>query len=194
MMAIAKDTVKLRPGKIHLGTVSGPQGLQGAVRIKSYTARPEDIASYGPLTDNTGGREYFLRILRLNKKGIIGKLSGITDRAAAEEVKGLDLYVPRDALPETDEEEFYYSDLIGMKVEDEEGKIVGQVRTMNNFGAGDVMEVVFLNNETLVLPFTRDVVPTIDLALGKVQISRPMEINATAKPIELAGREEDAGS
>ena len=163
--------------RVCLGIVTGPQGLQGAVRIRSYTAWSEDIASYGLLSDVTGEREFSIRILRSTKKGLVAELSGVDDRTAAEEIKGLELYVSRDALPEPDEEEFYYSDLIGLDVEDEDGKVMGQVKMMDNYGAGEVMEVTLSSGEAFLLPFTREAVPVVDVAAGKIQIVRPVEIN-----------------
>ncbi|MBN08332.1 MAG: 16S rRNA processing protein RimM [Rhodospirillaceae bacterium] len=163
--------------RVCLGIVAGPQGLQGAVRIRSYTACSEDIASYGRLSDVTGEREFSIRILRSTKKGLVAELSGVDDRMAAEKIKGLELYVSRDALPEPNEEEFYYSDLIGLDVEDEGGKMIGQVTMMDNYGAGEVMEVTLSSGEALLLPFTRKVVPVVDVAAGKIQIVRPAEVN-----------------
>ena len=101
----------------------------------------------------------------------------LDDRMAAEKIKGLELYVSRDALPEPNEEEFYYSDLIGLDVEDEGGKLIGQVKMMDNYGAGEVMEVTLSSGEALLLPFTRKVVPVVDVAAGKIQIVRPNEVN-----------------
>tara|TARA_E500000331_G_C16908765_1_gene562492 strand:- start:29 stop:583 length:555 start_codon:yes stop_codon:yes gene_type:complete len=169
--------------RVCLGIVTGPQGLQGAVRMRSYTAWSEDIASYGLLSDVTGEREFSIRILRSTKKGLVAELSGVDDRTAAEEIKGLELYVSRDVLPEPDEEEFYYSDLIGLNVEDEDGKVMGQVKMMDNYGAGEVMEVTLSSGEELLLPFTKEAVPVVDVASGKIQIVRPIEI--------YPGQEED---
>jgi 16S rRNA processing protein RimM len=163
--------------RVCLGIVTGPQGLHGAVRVRSYTAWSEDIASYGLLSDVTGEREFAIRILRSTKKGLVAELSGVEDRAAAEEMRGLELYVSRDALPKTDEEEFYYSDLIGLDVEDEDGKVIGQVKMMDNYGAGEVMEVALSSGEALLLSFTREAVPVVDVAAGKIQIVRPTEVN-----------------
>ena len=163
--------------RVCLGIVTGPQGLQGAVRIRSYTAWSEDIAAYGLLSDITGEQEFSIRILRSTKKGLVAELSGVDDRTAAEEIKGLELYVSRDELPETDEEEFYYSDLIGLVVEDEDGKVMGQVKMMDNYGAGEVMEVTLSSGEALLLTFSRETVPVVDVAAGKIQIVRPVEIN-----------------
>ena len=163
--------------RVCLGIVTGPQGLKGAVWIRSYTAWSENIASYGLLSDLTGEREFSIRILRSTKKGLVAELSGVDDRTAAEEIKGMELYVSRDALPETDEEEFYYSDLIGLKVEDENGKVMGQVKMMDNYGAGEVMEVTLTSGEALLLPFTREAVPIVDVPAGKIQIVRPIEVN-----------------
>ena len=163
--------------RVCLGIVTGPQGLQGAVRIRSYTAVSEDIASYGPLSNSTGEREFEIRILRSTNRGLVAELSGVCDRTAAEEIKGLELYVSRDRLPEPDVEEFYYSDLIGLDVEDQDGKVMGQVKMMDNYGAGEVMEVQLSDGGALMLPFTRETVPVVDVAARKIQIVRPVEID-----------------
>ena len=164
--------------RVCLGIVTGPQGLQGAVRIRSYTACSEDIASYGLLSDVAGEREFSIRILRSTKKGLIAELSGVDNRSAAEEIKGLELYVSREKLPELEEEEFYYFDLIGLGVENEHGEDIGKVIMMDNYGAGEVMEVMLSDGGALLLPFNREAVPVVDLAAGKIQIVRPIEVNS----------------
>ena len=177
-MIISDDNSECRPRKVCLGTIVGSQGLKGAVRIRSYTANPEDIGSYGLLSDKTGKSEFRIRVLKSTKKGIIAELSGIRDRSASDEIKGLELFVERIVLPELEDGEFYFSDLIGLDVEKEDGQSIGRIKSMNNFGAGDVVEVVLFGGETLILPFTHETVPVIDVEGARVVVNVPTEAGA----------------
>ena len=169
-MTVSDEQFDRSARKICLGIVLGPQGLEGVVKIKSYTAHPEDIASYGPVSNETGTRQFDIRVLRATKKGLVAELSGIDDRSAAEAIKGLELFVERNALPEPDQEEYYFSDLIGLNVEKLNGQLIGKVKSMDNFGAGDVMEVELTDGGFLLLPFTRDAVPVVDIADTRVVV------------------------
>ncbi|NQV54649.1 MAG: 16S rRNA processing protein RimM [Rhodospirillales bacterium] len=154
--------------RICLGVVVGAHGIKGSVRIKSYTQRPEDIAAYGPLTDADGRGGYKVRVERNTPKGIIARIGGIDDRDAAIAAKGLALYVERDRLPAEDEDEYYFVDLIGLPVEREDGSPLGVVKTMDNFGAGNVMEVELKDGGSVVIPFTRAAVPVVDIKAGRI--------------------------
>ena len=99
--------------KLCVGIVTGPHGIRGAVRLKSFTAEASDIGAYGPLSDEAGARRFTVRITGAVKGAIIAELSGVGDRNAAEALKGLQLFVDRDQLPPAEEEEFYHADLIG---------------------------------------------------------------------------------
>jgi len=171
-MTVSEEQLDRSARKVCLGIVLSPQGLEGAVKIRSYTAHPEDIASYGPVSDETGTRQFGVHVLQATKKDLVAKLSGINNRNAAEAIRGLELYVTRDALPEPDEEEFYYSDLIGLNVEILNGQLIGKVKSMDNFGAGDVMEVELKNGGSFLLPFTHSAVPVIDFADGRVVVNK----------------------
>src|ERR1051326_158848 len=100
--------------RVCLGVVAAAHGVRGAVRLKSFTANPRDIARYGPLEDESGERPCAVRLVGKGKGVLIGYLSGISDRNEAEALRGLRLSLPRDALPPTDEDEFYHADLIGL--------------------------------------------------------------------------------
>ena len=175
MMTAANDIGDPSLRKICLGKVTGPQGLDGSVRIKSYTAHPEDIASYGPVTDKEGRSQFDIQILRSTNKGLVAKLGGIEDRAAAEAIKGLELYVTRDVLPEPEEGEFYFSDLIGLDVVSIEGNLIGKVKSMDNFGAGNLIEIEFGEMNSFILPFSDQAVPVIDIVGGRVVVRLPDE-------------------
>ena len=175
-MPTSDETPDRSARMICVGTFLGPHGLDGIVKIRSYTGHPEDIASYGPVSDESGGRQFDVCILRSTTKGLVAELSGIEDRSAAEAIKGLKLYVTRSALPELVEGEFYFSDLIGLDAVTMDGLLVGKVKAMDNYGAGDLMEVELQNGEALILPFSHDVVPVVDIPGARVVVDPPHDI------------------
>jgi 16S rRNA processing protein RimM len=158
--------------QVCVGVVTGPQGVGGAVRIKSFTARPEDVAAYGPLADETG-RRLELRLVGAAKGVLIARLSGIDDRNGAEALRGLRLYLARSALPPPEPEEYYHADLIGLEVVLGDGTPLGQVRAVHDFGAGDTLEIARPGAAPAMVPFTRAVVPVVDLAAGRLVVEPP---------------------
>jgi len=159
--------------EVLLAAIIGAQGLKGAVKVKLFTAAPEALSSYGPLHD-ARGREYEITAFRAGKPGeAVISFSGVTDRNAAEALKGVELFVPRDALPAPAEEEFYHADLIGLEAQDSEGRVLGKVAAIHNYGAGDVMEIGRSDGDSVLLAFTRETVPTIDIAGGRVVVAVP---------------------
>lgn len=157
-----------------LGVVQGPRGLAGEVRIKTFTERPEDIASYGPLTDEAGDRRFDIVSVTPAKDGVFARLAGIEDRTAAEALKGLRLYVDRAALPEPEAESWYHCDLIGLAAVAPDGIPLGKVKAVENFGAGDLLEVDFAGRRaTEYVPFTRAFVPEVDVAAGRIVLALP---------------------
>jgi 16S rRNA processing protein RimM len=159
--------------RVCLGVVTGAQGVEGAVRIKSFTAVPEDVARYGPLTDESGGRRFALRLLGTAKGVVIARLSGIEDRDQAEALRGLRLHLARSALPQTAAEEYYHADLIGLEVVLSDGTPVGQVHAIHDFGAGDTLELTRPGAPPVMVPFTRAVVPNVELAAGRLVLDPP---------------------
>lgn len=155
-----------------IGIVTGPHGILGAVRIKSFAARPEDIAQYGPLAD-AAGRRLTLRLVGVGKGVVIGRFDGIEDRNRAEELRGLRLYLPRAALPPAAAEEYYHADLIGLAAILGDGTALGRVRAVYDFGAGDTLEIERPAAPPALVPFTRRVVPIVDLAAGRLVIDPP---------------------
>ena len=164
--------------KICVGVVVGAQGLKGAVRIKPFTETPEGIAAYGPLTDEAGAQSFEVTIVGRARGVVTAKIAGIADRNAAEALKGLRLYVPRSALPAPEEEEFYHSDLIGLRAELRDGRTAGVVTAVHDHGAGPYLEIGAAGGRALILPFTRRAVPVVDLAAGRLVIDPPEEIEA----------------
>jgi len=161
------------PKRVCLGVVTGPHGVQGAVRIKSFTAAPEDVARYGPLADGSGVRHFELRLIGAGKGVVIARLSGVVDRNQAEALRGLRLYLPRSALPQPDAEEYYHADLIGLEVVLGDGTPVGRVHAIHDFGAGDTLELTRAGAPPLMVPFTRAVVPSIELSAGRLVLDPP---------------------
>lgn len=157
--------------RICVGAIAGAFGVRGEVRLKSFCAEPADIAGYGPLATEDGSRSFKLRLTRPVTGGLGARLSGVDTREQAEALKGTTLWAPRSALPSLPDDEFYHTDLIGLEVVDTGGRVLGRVRAIYDHGAGDILEVV--GKEQLLLPFTRAVVPTVDLAAGRVVADPP---------------------
>src|SRR5580765_7099000 len=163
------------PGDVLLGVVIGAQGLKGEVKVKTFTETPEKFGAYGPL-QNCEGRTFNVLNVRAGKDAAIAQFDGITTREAAESLKGVELYVSRNALPPGDEHEFYHADLVGLRAEDEVGRAIGKVIAIHNFGAGDVVEIEREDGQgTVLMPFTHEIVPTIDIAEGRIVIAAPEE-------------------
>jgi 16S rRNA processing protein RimM len=163
-----------------LGVVIGAQGLKGEVKIKTFTETPEALAAYGPL-HGKDEREYRVTFLRETKDGAVVQLHGVNDRSSAEALKGTELFISRAALPAPGAEEFYHADLIGLRAEDRLGRVIGTVRAIHNFGAGDVIEILRDDGDDVFLPFTREVACKIDLAGGRIVIAEPRDSEAEEK-------------
>jgi 16S rRNA processing protein RimM len=159
--------------RVCVGIVTGPHGIGGAVRVKSFTARAEDIAAYGPLADESGKQRLKLRVIGTAKGVMIARISGFEDRNRAETLRGLRLYLPRAALPEPAEEEYYHADLIGLEAVSANGTPIGWVRAIHDFGAGDTLEIERTAAPPVVVPFTRAVVPVIEIEAGRLVIDPP---------------------
>jgi len=168
--------------KLCVGVIVGAHGVRGDLRVKSFTDDPEDLMSYGPLTDAGGARDFKLRVLGHTRGLLRVHLDGVEDRNAAEALAGIELYIARDRLPEPKSDEFYHADLVGLQAERPDGSFFGTVRALHDFGAGDVIEIALAAGGVVVLPFTRVVAPEIDLAAGRVVIVPPDELAADDAP------------
>ncbi len=156
--------------QILLGRILGPHGLKGEVKIKSFTADPLAVASYGPVLV-PDGRRFTLQRARLQGDIVVAEIKGIADRTFAETLKGLELKVARDDLPEAGDDEFYQADLIGLAVVDASGREIGEVLGFQNFGAGDLIEIKRARSRSSFVPFTNDMVPIVDTDEGRVVLS-----------------------
>lgn len=160
--------------RVCLGVVTAAHGVRGAVKVKSFAQRPKDIAAYGPLEDEDGAARYTLRVIGPAKADVvIAKLAGIGDRDAAEALRGARLYLPREALPAPAEEEYYHADLIGLTAVLSDGTRLGEVHAIHDFGAGDTLEIVRPEGQPVMVPFTRAIVPVIDVPGGRLVIDPP---------------------
>lgn len=165
----------MAPERICVGAIAGAFGVRGEVRLKSFCAQPEAIVAYAPLWTQDGSRSFTLRLTRGAGGGLTARLSGINTREEAEALKGVELYADRNRLPNLPDDEFYHADLIGLEVLDTSGAPLGRVRAVHNHGAGDFLEVTG-GAGTLLLPFTKAVVPTVDLTAGRIIADPPGEV------------------
>lgn len=157
-----------------VGRIVGTRGLKGEVRIASFTARPRDVAAYGPVRDRAGRRMFTVTVVGESKGQIVARLSDVADRAAAEALKGLELYVPRRALPPVRDGEYYHADLIGLRAELTGGRTLGTVTAVHDYGAGASLEVApAAGGEAVMVPFTARTVPVVDVAGGRLVIDAP---------------------
>ncbi len=178
--------------KVLLGHIAGAHGIRGEVLVKSYTEAPDDIGAYGPLTDEKSGRQLQLKVLRVTPKGVVARIAGISDRNAAEALKGARLVVDRERLPEPEAEEYYHADLIGLAAVDTAGAEIGCVAAVVNYGAGDLVEIALSGSrKTELIPFTPAFVPTVDIAGGRVVVVVPVAVGE--KEQEEGGNQDEVG-
>ena len=166
--------------RILRGVGAAPHGVRGLVRIRSYTQEPMAIAAYGPLSDETGRKQYRVEALSTMKGAVLARIEGVADRTAAEAIRGLRLYAERSVLPATGEREWYEADLIGLAAVGRDGRDWGKVIAFHDFGAGSTMEVSggAASRGSVMLPFNDDAVPEIDVEGGKVVIDPPAGVLA----------------
>lgn len=184
--------------RLCVGVVVGTHGVRGLLRVKSFTATPEDLTAYGPLTDEAGAVVYPLEVKNRTRGVVLCTLAGVEDRDAAQALKGTRLFVSRAALPPAeDDDEFYHADLIGLSVVFEEGESLGTVSAVYDFGAGDVLELRTPGGKVVMLPFTRRAIPVVDLPNRRLVAARLPGLleDAAPEPTEADGpktEDEDA--
>lgn len=162
------------PSLVLLAEIGAAHGVRGQVRVKSHTADPEAFGDYGPLTDGKGRRFEVSSARPLKDDMLVVAFKGVTDRTAAEALTRTRLYVERDALPPPEEEdEYYHADLLGLAVETVDGAPVGTVVAVPNFGSDDLLEVARPGLRSVYVPFTRAVVPVVDVAGRRLVIDPP---------------------
>ena len=161
---------------ICVARIGAAHGVRGAVRLWTFTEDPFAVKDYGPLTTKDGARQFEVTHVREAKDHLVATLKGVTTREDAERLNGIELYIAREKLPATDDDEYYHADLIGLAAVNAANEPLGRVTAIHNFGAGDIIEIAPAHGPTMLLPFTNAVVPTVDLAGGRVVIELPQEI------------------
>jgi 16S rRNA processing protein RimM len=154
--------------------------VRGLLRVQSHAANPADLAAYGPLSDEKG-RQYVLEWKGANIAAVAelrdGEAVPVADRNAAARLTNRRLYLDRDRLPPPEPDEFYLADLLGLAALDASGAI-GRVIAVHDYGAGVSLEIVRGDAPPLLVPFTREAVPEVDLATGRIRVNPPNEIEA----------------
>ena len=138
---MAENRIQTPEGKTCVGVITGVRGLTGELWIKSFTADPMDVGSYGPVSDAGGARTFKVQAKSVVKGKVVARIKGVGDRTAAEALKGVELFVSRDVLPQPEEDEFYQADLIGLRAVTLDGEDLGTVVAVHDFGAGDLLEI-----------------------------------------------------
>ena len=170
------------PPQICVARIGAAHGVRGAVKLWTFTEDPLAVKHYGPLMTKDGGRQFEVTHVREAKDHLVATLKGIATREDAERLNGLELYIARDKLPETDEDEYYHADLIGLAAVNAADEPLGRVVAIHNFGAGDIIEIAPAKGASMLLPFTNAVVPTVDIASGRVVIELPKEVEGDEPP------------
>ena len=170
---------------ICVARIGAAHGVRGAVKLWTFTEDPLAVQRYGPLTTKDGARQFEVTHAREARGHLVATLKGIATREEAERLNGIELYVGREKLPATDDDEYYHADLIGLAAVTPANEPLGRVAAIHNFGAGDIIEIAPPHGTTMMLPFTHAVVPTVDLKGGRVVIELPAEIEGD----DPAGRE-----
>jgi 16S rRNA processing protein RimM len=165
------------PEKICIARIGAAHGVRGAVKLWTFTEDPLAVKAYGPLATKDGARHFEVTHAREAKGHLVATLKGISTREDAEQLNGIELYIARDRLPATSDDEYYHADLIGLAAVTPANEPIGRVTAIHNFGAGDIIEIAPAQGATMLLPFTNAVVPSVDLAGGRVVIELPDEID-----------------
>jgi 16S rRNA processing protein RimM len=166
----------MSPPQICVARIGAAHGVRGAVKLWTFTEDPLAVKRYGPLVTKDGARRFEVTSAREAKGHLVATLKDVTTREAAERLNGVELFVAREKLPATDENEYYYADLIGLAAVTSTDEPLGRVVAIHNFGAGDIIEIAPPHVATMLLPFTNAVVPTVDLVGERVLVQLPEEI------------------
>jgi len=171
-------------------------GVRGEVKLWSFTEDPLAVADYGPLESKDGTRQFVIAALRPAKDFLIARVEGVADRNAAEALRNVELYLPRERLPAIDEDDtWYYADLVGLAAVAPDGASLGTVAAVHNFGAGDIVEIAPAGGgKTLLLPFTETVVPEVDIEARRLVVVLPEEIEAREGENKVSARSRESGN
>ena len=184
--------------RVCVARIGAAHGTRGEVKLWPFTASAEAVRAYGPLETADGMRTFDVESLRPARDFFVARLRGVTDRTAAEGLRNIDLYVPRERLPAPEPDEYYHADLIGLEARDVAGTMIGIVMAVHNFGAGDLLEIApAAGGETVMVPFTATTVPSVEIAIGRIIVDPPaglLEPDApgTAPPASVDGAKRNA--
>src|ERR1700731_336030 len=167
---------------ICIARIGAAHGVRGAVKLWTFTEDPFAVKAYGPLLTKDGARSFEVATAREGKGHLVATFKGVATREDAERLNGIELYIAREKLPATNENEYYHADLIGLAAVNAANEPLGRVTAIHNFGAGDIIEIAPPHGPTMLLPFTNAVVPTVDLKGGRVVIELPKEIEGDDVP------------
>jgi 16S rRNA processing protein RimM len=167
---------------ICVARIGAAHGVRGAVKLWTFTEDPLAVQSYGPLMTKDGARQFEIANVRAAKDHLVATFKGVATRNDAEKLNGIELYIAREKLPATDDDEYYHADLIGLAAVNAADEPLGRVVAIHNFGAGDIIEIAPPKGATMLLPFTNALVPTVDIAGGRVVIELPQEIEGEDQP------------
>jgi 16S rRNA processing protein RimM len=167
---------------ICVGAIGAAKGLRGELRVKSFTADIEALGDYGPLTDETGAKTFEVKVIGQSKGLVVVRIKGVNDRNAADALKGQTLFMERSRLPQTEEDEFYFSDLRGLKAELVDGAPFGEVVEVEDYGGGPFLEVVAPGHGRVLVPFTKACVPVVDITGGRVVVDPPEGLLEPGEP------------
>jgi 16S rRNA processing protein RimM len=162
--------------RVCIAQIGAAHGVRGEVKLRAFTEDPLSVTRYGALESEDGTRQFEIEALRPAKDMMVARLKGVADRGAAEALKNLRLYVPRERLPKPADDEFYHADLIGLAATRRNGEAIGTVKAVHNFGAGDLLEISPADGgATVMWPFNENTVPVVDLAGGKIVVEPPVD-------------------
>ncbi len=171
-----------QPDLICIAAIIGAFGIKGELRVKSFCAIPADFGNYGPLSNENGTETYDLRVIGPIKGGYSCRIKGVQYKDQADALKGTQLYTNRENLPNLPDDEFYHADLVGLDVFDTGGEKLGHITAVHDHGAGDFLEIAGKGiKNTVLLPFTRHAVPTVDLKTGRIITDPPRGVFSEAK-------------
>lgn len=185
--------------RICVARIGAAHGTRGEVRLWPFTAAAEAVKAYGPLETADGTCTFEIESLRPAKDFFVARLIGVADRAAAERLCNIELYIPRERLPAPKPDEYYHADLIGLEAQDLVGKAIGVVVGVHNFGAGDLLEIAPATGaETVMVPFTATTVPCVEIATGRIIVDLPKGLlepdpPGTVAPPSILGVEGNTG-
>src|ERR1700742_592273 len=160
----------MAPAQVCVARIGAAHGVRGAVKLWTFTEDPFAVKAYGPLSTKDGTRRFEIEQAREAKDHLVATFKGVATREEAERLNGVELYVPREKLPATEDDEYYHADLIGLAAVTTADELLGRVVAIHNFGAGNIIEIAPPSGATMLLPFSNAVVPTVDIPGGRVVI------------------------